>query len=75
MKLCQFVPKILRGNEILMSVKGHSCVTNLLKLTCNNPYLDLVNANGYTKFSESLSICSEDIEWKRNSDKKVKNDR
>ena len=34
----------------------------------NNPNLDLVNMNAYTKFGEILSICSPDIEWKQNSD-------
>ena len=30
---------------------------------CNNPHLDLVNISAYTKFSEILSICSQDFEW------------
>ena len=34
----------------------------------NNPKLDLVNNYLYIKFGEILSICSHDIEWKRNSD-------
>ena len=33
-----------------------------------NPNLDLVNANVYTKFGQILSIGSQDIERKRNSD-------
>ena len=36
-------------------------------MTGNNPNQDLVNINGYTKFGEVLSICSKDIERKRNS--------
>ena len=36
------------------------------KMRCNNPNLDLVNINGYTKFGENLSICSQNIEWKQN---------
>ena len=36
-------------------------------MTCNNPKLDLINMNAYIKFSENLSICSKDIERKRNS--------
>ena len=36
------------------------------KMMCNNPNVDLVNMNAYTKFGEILSICSQDIERKRN---------
>ena len=32
------------------------------------PNVDLVNMNAYIKFDEILSICSQDIEWKRNVD-------
>ena len=35
-------------------------------MMCNNPNLDLVNINVYTKFGEILSISSQDIERKRN---------
>ena len=34
----------------------------------NNPRLDLVNIDVHTKFGQILSICSQDIEWKQNSD-------
>ena len=34
----------------------------------NNPKLDLVNVDVHTKFGKILSICSQDIERKRNSD-------
>ena len=37
-------------------------------MTGNNPNLDLVKINAYTKFDEIMSICSKDIEQKRNSD-------
>ena len=33
---------------------------------CNNPNIDLVNINAYTKFAEILSKFSQDIERKRN---------
>ena len=33
----------------------------------SNPNLDLVNINVFTKFGESLSIPSQEIERKRNS--------
>ena len=34
----------------------------------NIPNLDLVSINAYIKFGEILTIFSQDIEWKRNSD-------
>ena len=37
-------------------------------MTANDHNLDLVNINGYLKFGEILSIFSQDIKWKRNSD-------
>ena len=65
---CQFVLKILSGNEILTSIKGRNSVKILRKMTGNNPKLDLVNDDGHTKFGRILSIRSQDIERKRNSD-------
>ena len=38
----------------------------------NNSNLDLVNMKVYIKFGEIVSICSQDIERKRNSDLKAK---
>ena len=37
-------------------------------MTGNIPKLDLVNVDVHTKFGQILSICSQDIERKRNSD-------
>ena len=51
-----------------MSIKGHNSVTNKQNMTGNNPNLDLVNINAYTKFGEILFTCSPDIEQKQNSD-------
>ena len=65
---CQFVLKILSGNEILTSIKGRNSVKILRKMTGNNPKLDLVNVDAHTKFSRILSIHSQDIERKRISD-------
>ena len=65
---CKFVLKILSGNKILMSIKGRNSVKTLQKMTGNNPKLDLVNDDVHTKFSRITSICSQDIERKRNSD-------
>ena len=57
--------KISSGNEILTITKGHIWVVNLLKLTRNNPNLDLVNINAYEKLGQIPSNCSQDIEWKQ----------
>ena len=65
---CQFVLKILSRNEILTSIKGHNSVKILRKMKGNNPNLDLVNDDVHTKFGQILSIRSQDIERKRNSD-------
>ena len=51
-----------------MSIKGHYSVKILRKMTGNNPKLDLVNDDVHTKFGRILSIHSQDIERKRNSD-------
>ena len=67
-RFCKFVLKILSGNEILMSIKGRNSVKILRKMMGNNTKIDLVNADVHTKFGQILSICSQDIEWKQNSD-------
>ena len=53
-KFCPLVLKILRGNEILTSIKGHNSVANLRKMTLYNPNLDTINVNVYTKF---VKLC------------------
>ena len=35
-------------------------------MMCNNPNVDIFNMNAHIKFGEILSICSQDIERKRN---------
>ena len=67
-RFCQFVLKILSGNEILTPIKGRNSVKILRKMTGNNPKLDLVYVDVHTKFGQILSILSQDIEWKQNSD-------
>ena len=67
-RFCLFVLKILSGNEILTSIKGGNCVKILRKMSGNNPKLDLVNDDVHTKFGRILSVRSQDIEGKRNSD-------
>ena len=65
-RFCQFVLKILSGNGILTSIKGRNSVKILQKMKGNNPKLGLVNVDVHTKSGQSLSICSQDIEWKQN---------
>ena len=57
-----FILQILSGNKILISIKGHKSVTNLQKMTANNPNLDLVNMNSNITLGQILSIS-------QNSDK------
>ena len=64
----QFILKLLSKNQILTSIKGHNSVSNLRKTTIYNTDVDLVNDNVYTKFGLILSIRSQDIEQKPNSD-------
>ena len=67
-RFCLLVLKILSGNEILTSIKGRNSIKILRKITGNNPNLDLVNVDGHTKFCQILSIGSQDIERKQNSE-------
>ena len=65
---CQFVLKILSKNRILTSIKGSNSVANLQKTKIYNTNIDLVNDNVFKKFGLILSIRSQDIEQKPNSD-------
>ena len=67
-RFCQFVLKLLNGDEILMSIKGRYSVKIRRKMTGNNPKLDLNNVDVHAKFGLILSIRSQDIERKRNFD-------
>ena len=67
-RFCQYVLKILSGNEILTSIKDRNSVKILRKMTGNNPKLDHVNVDVHTKFGQILSIHSPDIERNQNSD-------
>ena len=67
-KFCPLVLKILSENVILTSIKGRNSVANLRKMTLYNPIVDLTNGAVYTKSGLILSIGSQDIERKRNSD-------
>ena len=63
----------MSGNDILTSIKGHNSVTNLQKMTANNPKQDLVNINSYIKFGQNMSICSQYIERTIKGNISVKN--
>ena len=67
---CQFVLNILSKNRILTSIKGSNSVANLQKQKSKiyNTNIDLVNDNVFTKFGLILSIRSQDVEQKPNSD-------
>ena len=52
----------------MMSIKGRNSVKILRKMTGNIPKLDHVNVDVHTKFDQILSISSQDIERKQNSD-------
>ena len=67
-KIHSFICKILSGNVILTSFKGHNSVTNWWKWTLNNPKLESININACAKFGQNPFIHIQDIEWKRNSD-------
>ena len=67
-KFCPFFLKILSKNQILISIKGHNSVANLRKTKIYNTNLDLLTDNVYIKFRLNLSIRSQDIEQKPNSD-------
>ena len=55
-----------------MSIKGHNYVVNLRKTNSYITNVDLVNDNVYTKFGLNLSIRSQDMEQKPNSDVKAR---
>ena len=65
-KFCPFVLKILRGNEILTSIKGHNSITNVRKIMFSNPNLELVNMNVYTKALEQMQ-SNTDLEAAKNN--------
>ena len=66
--LVLFCQLVLKKNQILTSIKGRNSVANLRKTKIYNPNVGLVNDNVYTKFGLNLSIRSQDIEQKPNSD-------
>ena len=66
--LVLFCQLVLKKNKILISIKGRNSVANLRKTKISNTNVDLVNDNVYTKFGLNLSIRSQDIEQKPNSD-------
>ena len=66
--LVLFCQLVLKKNQILTSIKGRNSVAILRKTTIYNTNVDLVNDDEHTKFGLNLSIRSQDIEQKPNSD-------
>ena len=66
--LVLFCQLVLKKTKILTSIKGLNSVANLQKTKIYNTNVDLVNDNVYTKFGLTLSIRSQAIEQKPNSD-------
>ena len=58
----------LSKNQILTSIKGRNFVANLRITKIYNNSIDLVNDNVFTMFGLILSIRSQDIDQKPNSD-------
>ena len=52
----------------MTSFKGRYTIKILQKIKGNNPKLDLVSVDVHTKFGQILTISSQDIERKQNSD-------
>ena len=66
--LVLFCQLVLKKKQILTSIKGRNSVANLRKTKIYNTNDDLVNDNVHTKFGLNLSIRSQDIKQKPNSD-------
>ena len=67
-KLCPSILKIWSKNQIPLSVKGSFYVANLRIMTLYNPSIDRVNDIAFTECGLNLSISSQEIEQKPNSD-------
>ena len=67
-RLCQFVLKILSGNQILTSIKGHNSVKILRKMTNNNPKLGLVEILMSIKGRNSVKIGQKMMGYNPNLD-------
>ena len=65
--LVLFCQLVLKKNQILISIKDRNSVANLRKTKTYNS-VDFVDDNVYTTFGLNLSIRSQDIEQKPNSD-------
>ena len=73
-KFCPSVLKILSGNEILTSIKGHNSVANFQKMTLYNPNLDLKILSGneiLTSIKGRNSVANlhknDDLQYQRRS--------
>ena len=68
-KLVLFCQLGFKKKQILTSIKGRNSVCKFAKnKDLHDTNVDLVNDNVYTKFGLNLSIRSQDIEQKPNTD-------
>ena len=65
---CHFALNILSKHQILTSIKGRYCLSNLRKTKIYNINVDFVNDNVFTKLGLILSFRSHYIEQTPNSD-------
>ena len=65
--LVLFCQLVLKKKRTLTSIKDRNAVANLRKTKTYNTNVELVNDNVYAKFGLNLSIRSQDIEQKPNS--------
>ena len=66
--LVLFCQLVLKKNQILTSINGRYSVANLRKTKVYNTNVELNNDKVHTKFGLNLSIRSQVIEQKPNSD-------
>ena len=52
----------------MTTLKDFNSATSKQNIGGSNSILDSIDINVYTKFGVILSICSQDVEWNRNSD-------
>ena len=65
---CPFILKIFSKKQSLTSIIGHNSVVNLRKTKIYILKVALVNDNVYAIFGLNLSIRSQDMEQKPNTD-------
>ena len=67
-KFCPFILKIWSKNQSLTPIKGRNSVVNMRKTRIYYTNVDFVNDSVYTNFGFNLSIRSQNMKQKPNSD-------